>query len=75
MPIMHEHKTLFNKLPHSVAYGGGYSSQHNVTEGRAMGIKRVVFYKRIGISYQALGVKEKNLKNCVILERVLKGIF
>tara|TARA_B100000315_G_scaffold150851_1_gene139614 strand:+ start:132 stop:1472 length:1341 start_codon:yes stop_codon:yes gene_type:complete len=62
MPIMHDHQTLFNQLPHSVACDGGYASQNNVAQGRALGIKRVVFHKRTGISNQAMGVKEKTFK-------------
>lgn len=62
MPIMHDHKTLFNQLPHAVDCDGGYASKNNVTRGRALGIKRVVFHKRVGISYQAMGVKEKTFK-------------
>jgi IS5 family transposase len=33
-----------------------------VTHGRALRIKRVVFHKRVGISYQVMGVKEKTFK-------------
>ena len=62
MPIIRDHETLFDALPHSVVCDGGYASQENVTQGRALGIKRVVFHKRVGISYQAMGVKEKTFK-------------
>ena len=75
MPIIRDHKTLFDALPHSVACDGGYASQENVTQERALGIKRVVFHKRVGISNQAMGVKEKNLKCYAILEPVMKVIF
>ena len=37
-----------------------------------MGVKRVVFHKRVGISYTAMGVK---IKIYVIFARVSKGIF
>ncbi|NRB39901.1 MAG: ISNCY family transposase [Pseudomonadales bacterium] len=62
MPIIRDHEALFNALPHSVACDGGYASMENVTQGRALGIKRVVFHKRVGISNQAMGVKEKTFK-------------
>ena len=71
MPIIKNHKELFKKLPHSVACDGGYASQANVAQGRALGIKRVVFHKRVGISYQAMGVKEKTFK---ILRNFRAGI-
>ena len=41
---------------------GGYASQKNVTEGREMGIKNVVFNKPVGISLQKMGVKKKTCK-------------
>ena len=62
MSIIRDHKTLFKKLPHSVACDDGYASQDNVTQGRTLGIKRVVFHKRVEISYQVMGVKEKTFK-------------
>jgi IS5 family transposase len=71
MPIIHDHKNLFNALPKAVACDGGYASQENVTQGRALGIKHVVFHKRVGISYQAMGVKEKTFK---ILRNFRAGI-
>ncbi len=71
MPIIHDHKALFNKLPHSVACDGGYASQDNVAQGRALGVKQVVFHKRVGISYHAMGVKEKTFK---ILRNFRAGI-
>jgi IS5 family transposase len=71
MPIIHDHQKLFNTLPKAVACDGGYASQENVTQGRALGIKHVVFHKRVGISYQAMGVKEKTFK---ILRNFRAGI-
>jgi IS5 family transposase len=62
IPIILDHKTQFDTLPHSVVCDGGYASKGNVTRGRAMGMKRVVFHKRVGISYQAMGVKKKTFK-------------
>lgn len=62
MPVLHAHQEKFNRLPESVVGDGGYASQKNVSEGRGLGIKRVVFHKRVGISYQAMGVKIKTFK-------------
>ncbi len=71
MPIIHDHKKLLNALPKAVACDGGYASQENVTQGRELGIKHVVFHKRVGISYQAMGIKEKTFK---ILRNFRAGI-
>lgn len=62
MPIIRDHKTLLDTLPHSVACDGGYASQENITQGQALGIKRVFFHKRVRISNQVMGVKEKIFK-------------
>lgn len=62
IPVLHAHQEKFNCLPESTACDGGYASQENVTKGRDLGVKRVVFHKRVGISLQAMGVKEKTFK-------------
>lgn len=59
MPALDYHQLTLNALPDSVVADGGYASQSNVTEGRGKGIKRVVFHKRVGLSNQAMGVKQK----------------
>lgn len=59
LPILEAHQNTYKKLPGSVACDGGYASKDNVANGRAMGIQHVVFHKRVGISYLAMGVKKK----------------
>jgi len=71
LPVMQAHKENFGCLPVSVACDGGYASQVNVKQGRDLGIKRVVFHKRVGISYQSMGVKKKTFK---ILRNFRAGI-
>lgn len=62
LPVVKAHEEQFACLPTSVACDGGYASKENVKAGRSMGIKRVVFNKRVGISYQAMGVKKKTFE-------------
>ncbi len=62
MPVLDFHKKDFGEYPTSVVCDGGYASQDNVTKGRALGIDHVVFHKRVGISYLAMGVKKKTFK-------------
>jgi len=62
MPVLHAHQEKFNCLPEAIVCDGGYASLDNVSEGRGLGIKRVVFHKRVGISYHAMGVKIKTFK-------------
>lgn len=59
LPVVKAHEEQFGNLPKAVACDGGYASKENVEAGRSMGVKRVVFHKRVGISYQAMGVKKK----------------
>jgi len=62
MPVLYAHQKHFDCLPESVVADGGYASQTNVSKGRGLGIKRVVFHKRVGISFHAMGVKIKTFK-------------
>ena len=59
LPVLNYHQSTLKALPGSVVADGGYASQANVTEGRGKGIKRVVFNKRVGLTNQAMGVKQK----------------
>ena len=62
LPVINAHQQQYDKLPKAIFCDGGYASKSNVEKGRAMGVKRVVFHKRVGISYTAMGVKIKTFK-------------
>ncbi|MGV0036249.1 MAG: ISNCY family transposase [Candidatus Azotimanducaceae bacterium WSBS_2022_MAG_OTU7] len=62
LPMLKAHQKVLNKLPGSVVCDGGYASKDNVKSGRALGIQHVVFHKRVGISYLAMGVKKKTFE-------------
>lgn len=59
LPVLEFHQGKFGDLPVSTVADGGYASHANVEQGRSMGIKRVAFHKKAGISLQIMGVKEK----------------
>jgi IS5 family transposase len=59
LPVLDYHQSTLKGLPNSVVADGGYASQTNVTKGRGKGIKHVVFNKRVGLTNQAMGVKQK----------------
>ena len=59
LPVLDYHQSTLKGLPNSVVADGGYASQANVTKGRGKGVKRVVFNKRVGLTNQAMGVKQK----------------
>jgi len=62
LPVLKMHAKNYNCLPKSVVCDGGYASKNNVSDGRSLGLKHVVFHKRAGISYQDMGVKIKTFK-------------
>ncbi len=62
MPALDAHIKNYHCLPKSIVCDGGYASKQNVTEGRELGVKQVVFHKRVGISYHLMGVKIKTFK-------------
>ena len=62
LPVLKMHEDKYNRLPTSVVCDGGYASKKNVSDGRSLGLKHAVFHKRVGISYQAMGVKIKTFK-------------
>ena len=62
MPMLHAHRESFGSLPKSVACDGCYASQDNVAVARALGVRQVVFHKRVGLSYHAMGVKRKTFE-------------
>jgi IS5 family transposase len=59
LPVLNFHQSTLKVLPGSVVADGGYASQANVVEGRGAGIRHVVFNKRVGLTNQAMGVKQK----------------
>ena len=62
LPVLKMHEDKYSRLPKSVVCDGGYASKKNVSEGRSLGLKHAVFHKRVGISYQEMGVKIKTFK-------------
>lgn len=59
LPILDYHQSRLGRLPKSVVADGGYATKANVSAGRELGIKRVVFHKPVGVSLTAMGVKQK----------------
>ncbi len=62
IPLMEIHQSLYEDLPKTTIADGGYASQKNVNEGKALGIERVAFHKKKGISLRDMGVQQKTLK-------------
>ncbi len=62
IPLLETHESLYGCLPTTTIADGGYASQANVDDGKAMGVKRVAFHKKNGITLKVMGVQEKTLK-------------
>lgn len=62
LPIIHEHLKTYGKAPTSTASDGCYASIDNARKGKDLGIRRVVFHKKRGMSYHDMGVKQKTYK-------------
>ena len=59
MPVLREHESPYGTVPETVVADGGYGSLGNLDAGKEMGIKRVVFHKKKGLTLTAMGVKNK----------------
>jgi IS5 family transposase len=59
IPVLDGHLSTFGKAPSSTVSDGCYASLDNIKKGKALGIARVVFHKKRGLSYRDMGVKEK----------------
>jgi len=59
MPVLDACQADYGQLPMAVVADGGYASQANAANARALGVKRAVFNKPVGLSYHDMGVKKK----------------
>ena len=62
MPVVNDHDRRYGVVPETVVADGGYASLANLDAGKEMGVKRVVFHKKRGLTPAAMGVKNKTYK-------------
>ena len=62
IPLLEQHQSLYGCTPNTTIADGGYANQDNIDRGKAMGIKRVAFHKKNGLTLKAMGLQEKTLK-------------
>ena len=62
MPLLEKHQTLYGCVPSTTIADGCYASLDNVDEAKAIGVKRVAFHKKNGITLRAMGIQQKTLK-------------
>lgn len=61
IPLLEAHQMLYASVPNTTIADGGYASHNNIKKVRHLGIKRVGFHKKKGVSVSAMGHKEKTL--------------
>jgi IS5 family transposase len=62
IPIVDGHLNTFGKVPSATVCDGCYASLDNIENAKALGVKRVVFHKKCGLSYLKMGVKKKTFE-------------
>lgn len=62
MPLLQAHERLYGHVPTTTIADGCYASHGNVSAAKALGIRKVAFHKKNGITLSAMGIKEKTLK-------------
>lgn len=54
VPMLMRHAEHYGHMPDMLAADGGYASQDNLTQAKALGVKHVAFHKRRGLSVEAM---------------------
>lgn len=62
IPLLETHQRLYGKLPTTTIADGCYASHHNVMSARALGVEKVAFHKKNGITLRMMGIQAKTLK-------------
>jgi transposase, IS5 family len=62
IPVVEAHQSLYQSVPQTTIADGGYACQKNIQAGKVLGVKRVGFHKKKGISISEMGMKAKTLK-------------
>jgi len=62
IPVVEAHQSLYQSVPQTTIADGGYACQKNIQAGKLLGVKRVGFHKKKGISISEMGMKAKTLK-------------
>lgn len=60
--VLEAHQPIYQYVPETTIADGGYASLKNIKDGKLLGVKRVGFHKKKGISLSEMGMKAKTLK-------------
>lgn len=73
LPVLLAHKATYNQLPCRTIADGGYASQKNVKEGRAIGVRGVGFQKNVGLTLKDMGLQQRTLKKLAHFRAGVEG--
>ena len=62
IPLLTQHKQLYGCLPSTTIADGCYASGNNVDTAKQMGVERVAFHKKAGVTLRQMGIKDKTLR-------------
>lgn len=62
MPVLNASQSDYQRIPTSAVADGCYASQENVKSAKALGVKRNVFSKMVGLTLSDMGVKKKTFE-------------
>lgn len=62
IPLLEQHQALYGHVPSTSIADGCYASCKNVDDAKAMGVEKVAFHKKNGVTLSAMGIKAKTLK-------------
>jgi len=62
MPVLNARQSDYETVPNSAVADGCYASQANVKSAKALGVKRNVFSKMVGLTLTDMGVKRKTFE-------------
>ena len=62
MPVLNASQRDYGTVPNSAVADGCYASQANVESAKALGVKRNVFSKMVGLTLTDMGVKRKTFE-------------
>lgn len=60
--VIEAHQSTYGCAPKTTIADGGYASRKNIEQGKSLGVKRVGFHKKKGITLSDMGMKAKTLK-------------
>ena len=60
--LLEQHQRLYDCVPATTIADGCYASHHNIDKANEMGVARVAFHKKNGITLSAMGIKAKTLR-------------